>query len=427
MNPVTAAIRRLDSPTVRRWILFAFLASTVAGLFTYIRASEDFGGYLAVGELVLEGRHIYSELPPGINTWPPLFSLLCAPLAFLARATPYLARGFWILFNCGAFLLTLHLIARLLYGKALSLRAIPGEGRLSLAEPELFVPVLLSGYYIIGNFEHLQINIILFALTLGGLYLQATGRERAGGIALGCGAAIKVLPVIFIPYLIYRRRFRPAAYAIAAAALLSLSPALVFGWNRFLDYAAAWRDALSVGWSVGKMNQSLFAMWDRFLGHGMVPFLTPGDNFLLASGDPFVKTAWLLSLTAAAVLGLVFFRGKIRPDSEEAIAEWSIVFLVAALFGTVSWKAFLIVLLLPNALLFKVWLSPFGDRGMRRTSGSLLVVVFMLGWPTGRDIAGRHLHGMLEMASCITFAGLIMMGGMFWLRVRLGNRLKSEP
>jgi len=427
MNPVTAAIRRLDSPAVRRGVLLALLVYAAAGLTLYVRAPEDFGGYVAVGDLVLNGGHTYADAPPGINTWPPFFSLLCVPLALLSRPTPYLARVVWLLLNYGALLVALHTLARLLYGKALSLRAVPGDGRLSLAEPELFVPVFLTYYYITGNLEHLQINILLFALTLGGLALQAGGRQRLGGVAIGCGAAIKVMPVLFIPYLLYRRRFRAGAWAAGAAALFSLSPALVFGPKRFLDYVASWREVLGAGWAVGKMNQSLFALWDRFLGHGAVPFLTPGEDFLLASGDPAVKAAWLLSLAAAAALGLWFFRGRIRPDGEQALAEWSVVFLVAALFGTVAWKAYLIVLLLPNALLFKVWLSPFKDRRMRKTAALLLVAVFLLGGPTSRDIVGRTLNGVLEMASCVTFAGLIMMGGMFWLRARLGNPLQDDP
>jgi hypothetical protein len=412
----------MQRPQVRRWILAGLLVYAVAGLAAYVQDAEDFGGYVLVGNLVLEHRDIYADLPPCINTWPPFFSLLCVPLALLSNASPLLSRGFWTVLNYGGFLIAMHLVARLLYGRALSLRAETGPGRLSLAAPELLVPAFLTYYYLTSNFEHLQINVLLFALTLSGLFLQATGRERAGGLAIGLGTAIKVMPVLFIPYLLYRRRLRAGAWAAGTAAAFSLTPALVFGWNRFLGYASAWKGALEQGWGVGFMNQSVFALWDRFLGHGMLPFTTPGAVFVPRSGMLVVTVAWLLSLAAVAVLGLVLFRGTIRPDSDEAVAEWSVVFLVAALFGTVAWKAYLVVFLLPNALLFKHGFSLDADRGTRRTIGLILVSSFLLGGPTSKEVVGRHLSCVLQMTSCITFAGWILLGGLFWLRGRLGGR-----
>src|SRR5262249_31626351 len=156
--------------------------------------------------------------------------------------------------NFGCLLLIFRLLARLVYRRDLSLRA--ESSGLSLAAPELLVPLVLTDRYVSGNFDHLQVNVVIFALAFGGLYLQATGRELAGGIALGCGAAIKVMPVIFIPYLGYRGRWRAAAYAAIAWVLFTLSPIVVFGWGRFCDYMVAWRDSVAAGWGVGRMNQS---------------------------------------------------------------------------------------------------------------------------------------------------------------------------
>lgn len=80
--------------------------------------------------------------------------------------------------------------------------------------------------------------------------------------------------MIFIPYLALRRRYRAAAFTALATVTFSLSPTLVFGWSRLSDYVSAWRTAVAEGWGVGSMNQSIFAMWDCFIGHGMVPFNT---------------------------------------------------------------------------------------------------------------------------------------------------------
>ncbi len=416
MQAVDTVHRWLTGPDGRRWLLRALLVYAAAGFVVWIQRPGDFSGYLAVGDLVLSGRHIYLDPAAGMNTWPPFFSLLCVPLALLAAPTPYLARGCWLLLNFGCLLLVVRMIAKLVYRRDLSLRA--ESTGLSLAAPQLLVPLVLTDRYVSGNFDHLQINLVIFALALGGLYLHATGRDFAGGIVLGCGAAIKVMPVIFIPYLGYRRRWRAALYAALAWAVLTLSPVLVFGWSRFWDYAAAWRTSVAAGWGVGKMNQSVFAMWDRFIGHGMLPFATPGITQLPESRDPRVIAAALVSLGIVTILALWIFRGRTAPDGWASLSEWSAVFIVSALFGPVCWKAYLAILLLPNTLLFAAWRSSCLDAHARRVIGGVLLVSFILGGVLSPGYVGKTLAERSEMASLPTVATLVLLGGLLWIRAR---------
>ena len=407
----------LTAPAGRRWLLRALLAYALIGYCVWIQRAGDFSGYLFTGNLVLAGRHIYFDAPPGVNTWPPFFSLVCVPLALLARPTVYLARGFWLLLNMLLLLGTLRIIARLVYGRELSLRAeSPG---LSLAAPEMLVPLLLSDRFVSGNFDHLQINIVTFALALGGLYWQAKGRELVGGFALGCAIAIKVMPVLFIPYLGYRRRWRAAAATTLSAAALSLSPILVFGWARFWEYVVAWRAAVKTGWGVGKMNQAVFAMWDRLLGHGMLPFTVRGIPMVPASDAPAVAVAMLVSCAIVTGLALWLFRGTAHPDGWVSLAEWSVVFLVGALFAPVCWKAYLVVLLLPNTLLFAAWRSARLDDRIRRVAGRALACSVVLGALPSPGFVGTTLADMLEMSSAVTLSALVVLGASFWLRAKL--------
>lgn len=430
MNRVTRFEKREDLPALvgralawlssvegRRWLLRALLAYAVIGVIVWIRRPGDFAGYLVVGNLVLSGGHIYHDAPAGLNTWPPFFSLGCVPLALLAMPTPYLARGVWLLLNVGLVLLALHLIARLVYGRRLSLRA--ESTGLSLAAPEMVLPLLLTDRYVSGNFDHLQVNIAIFVLALAGLYLQRQAREVAGSLALGVAAALKVMPVIFIPYLAYRGRWRAALSTTLFAAGCSLSPILVFGWSRFWDYVLAWRGAVAVGWGVGKMNQSVFAMWDRFLGHGMLPFTVAGTNDVPASGGAWISAAVIGSLAAVTMLALVLFRGRPKRENWATLAEWSVVFIVSAIFAPVTWKAFLVVLLLPNALLFAVWRRSDLDPGTRRAAGWLLASAFVIGTLPSPGLVGKWLAGALEMASAVTVSALLLLGASLWLRARL--------
>lgn len=410
------ALAWLSGVAGRRWLLRALLAYAVIGVIVWIRRPGDFAGYLLVGNLVLSGGHIYRDAPAGLNTWPPFFSLGCVPLALLAVPTPYLARGFWLLLNLALVLLALHLIARLVYERPLSLRAeSPG---LSLAAPEILLPLLLTDRYVSGNFDHLQVNVVIFVLALAGLYLQRQGREVAGSLALGAAAALKVMPVVFIPYLAYRGRWRAALWTTLFTVGCSLSPVLVFGWSRFWDYVVAWRASVAVGWGVGKMNQSVFAMWDRFLGHRMLPLAVGGVNDVPASGTVWVSAAVVGSLAVVTVLALVLFRGQPEREGWATLAEWSVVFIVSAIFAPVTWKAFLVVLLLPNALLFAVWRHSGLHAATRRTAGWLLLVAFVIGTLPSPGLVGKWLAGALEMTSAVTISALVLLGSSLWLRAR---------
>src|SRR5215475_9406159 len=68
-------------------VLFA-----AAIVLTYARRPGDFMGYVAAGKAILANKDIYRDTPPGVNNWPPFFSLLCVPLAPLDGLSPYVAR-----------------------------------------------------------------------------------------------------------------------------------------------------------------------------------------------------------------------------------------------------------------------------------------------------------------------------------------------
>ena len=400
----------------RRVVLGLFLAAIVASFFAYARRSVDFGGYIAAGNAFFDGRNIYLDTPARTNTWPPFFSLAAVPLALLDRVSPYLARIVWIALTWASIFFALDLIARLIYGKRLKFRR--DENSLDITSPELLVPFALTLPFIISNFELLQINMILFALVLWGLYLQAKGRDAAGGIALGAAASLKVMAIVFLPYLLYRKRWRPALWMAAASLVFFFSPALSLGWGKFWQDVALWSIALHAMLGSGNTQQSVLSMWDRILGYGYIPFAVPGTFILPLSGARRAKMAWEITCVIAGVLGAIACRGTPRPDSRWAQVEWALVFVAGAVLGPLMWKHYLVVLLLPYALLYAAWHSPDVDPRTRRVLRNVAFASFMLSVPTLHDVIGKSLAVRLEMGSVVTYGSLIMLGGLLWYRSR---------
>jgi len=403
--------------TLQRLIPWAVLAFVVGGSISWIRRPGDFAGYVLVGDLVLSGQDIYRDSPPGLNTWPPFFSLLCVPLAVLARPTPYLARGVWLALNFALLWMALKSLVRLVYHAELRLH--PAATCLSLASPEALLPLLLCYRFILGNFDHLQVNIIIFACAVAGLYWHARGRDLRAGALLGLAAALKVMPALFVPYFLYRRRFRVAAATGIATAAFSLSPMLIVGWPRFIDYVGAWRQALAVGWGVGKMNQSVYAMLDRFIGHGIRPGHTPVLDLLPDSGDRMVQAALIVVLAGIVATACWLFRGREAADSPASLAEYSIVFIVSALFGPLAWKAYLVVLLCPCMFLVALLCRGHLGSGERRGVVAALAIYFALSGLTTPGLLGKQLAGALEMLSVTTVATLTLLLVLLWLRPRV--------
>ncbi|MEP6474958.1 MAG: glycosyltransferase family 87 protein, partial [Gemmatimonadota bacterium] len=237
-------------------------------------------------------------------------------------------------------------------------------------------------------------------------------------LALGLAIAMKVMPVVLLPYLALRRQWRTFFAASVATALLSLSPIVVFGWGRYWEYVASWRRVVGWGWGVGAYNQSIYAMWDRLIGHQVYPF-APGQNYnLVKSGNPAVTVVFGLSLLLIGLLTLRQFRVSAARSALVVAAEWSAMLIISTLWGPVAWKLYFVVLLVPNALLFLVWRRHELDPGGRKAAGWILFSSAALAVLTGHDLIGNQLAGQLELGSIATISVLIMLGGVLWLRGR---------
>jgi hypothetical protein len=292
------------------------------------------------------------------------------------------------------------------------------ESSLAITSPELLVPFAFALPYIINNFELLQVNMILFTLALWGLYLQANGREAAGGVAIAAAAAMKVMAIAFLPYLLYRKRWRAAFWTAVAALAFFLSPALFFGWAKFWKDVALWLPALRDSWGSGNATQSVYSMWDRILGYGYIPFAVPGTFILPISGARSAKLAWEITSAVAGVLGLIAFRGTPKPASRWAQVEWAAVFVAATIFSPLARKSYFVILLLPYALLYAAWKSSDLDPRSRGLMRDAIFISFALSIPTLHDLIGKSLAVRLEMGSVVTYGSLILFCALLWYRSR---------
>jgi Glycosyltransferase family 87 len=186
-----------------------------------------------------------------------------------------------------------------------------------------------------------QINLILMALLIWDL--TQPDRRRWKGLATGFAAGIKLVPLIFIPYLLLTRRFRAAAMASGGFA------ATVAGGFVILpgDSADWWLHGLFiqdgrtgfVGWGG---NQSMRAIATRLLGSidaATVPWaacavvVIAGGLLCAAMLDRAGHT--MLGLLTAALIGLL-----VSPISWDHHWVWVVPGMMAAAHYAVrAWQA----------------------------------------------------------------------------------------
>jgi alpha-1,2-mannosyltransferase len=301
-----------DRVLARRGAVVAALSATVVvGLSLYFAClyQDDFRVYLA-GAHNLAGGTLYSRQTRGeFFTYPPLAALVFVPLAKIPA--PIAAQIVWTLLNDAA-------LAALI---AWSIRAVrpdlPAGPRwlwaLGLTGPAFFLdPVLLS-------IRHGQVNVLLAALTVWDL----AGSRRIGhatvplGAGTGIAAAIKLTPLVFIPYLLLTRRPRAAwrcagVFALCEVIAFAVAPGPSAAyWTRYLfDYPRV-GGYLRLGGLFATTNQSLMGALARFT-HAPVPAgvlwamaaLIGATGLLLAARAHFRCSAFL-GVVVCATTGLV--------------------------------------------------------------------------------------------------------------------------
>jgi alpha-1,2-mannosyltransferase len=336
MRENAAQRRELPVRSAPSWLLLPgliFLVAAVATLYQYRRyfpaGPLDLTVYLGGIEAFRNGEPIYQQGygPIGLPfTYPPAALVLFYPLRLASPETTF------HVLEAISFAAT-FLVAWCVTGM---LRYRGTAGRIGAAAAFTGLSLWLEPIQTNSGFG--QINAVLMALVVVDLALLR--RTRFAGVGIGVAAAVKLVPAIFVLYLILSRRFRAAATAIGTFVALSVAGVAIVPHS-----AEFWLDAVFIRGDrvVGGMgphtgaNQSLRGFWARIFEETASRASTASVLF------------WGVSVIAVLVLGL-FLAVRAERRGEDA-AAMCLVALTALLISPVSWShhwvwitAFLMVL-----------------------------------------------------------------------------------
>jgi alpha-1,2-mannosyltransferase len=256
-------------------------------------------------------------------TYPPFSALLFAPFAHLpARACEVVFSWINLAALFGMIVVSLRAVCR-----SLDKRTVLWWGLALVLPVLLFDPVRQT--FLLG-----QVNIILALMIVADLTMDL---PIPRGILVGLAAAIKVTPIILIPYLFLTRQGRSGLRAIASfvgAALLAAAVNASTSWSYWTHYIRDPQRAGMLSW-VG--NQGVLGAVERTLGHTVT---TP--------------TTFVIVVTVG-VLGLLIAAGAYRRSSP--VLGLLVVEATESLASPVSWSHHFIWMILLVA-----WLALAEDR-----------------------------------------------------------------
>ncbi len=260
----------------------------------------DLAVYSATGDAVTDHTAIYGPLGTPYqlrSTYPPFAALLFVPLADVSlRMLQHIALG------CNLVLLALVAV--------LSTRVL-GVAR----QQRLVTAMVLAGVSIWAEpvFTALrlgQVDLLLLALVLWDFARPDGARWR--GVGIGLAAAIKIVPGVFVVYLLLTRRFREAATAVYTFVLALAIGSILLPvetkqyWTRLIF------DSGRVGRVINEQNQSLRGLIAR-LRHSPHP------------GSPAIVAVFVVGVAGLLIAALAYR----RLDDRWGIAACAVTALLA--------------------------------------------------------------------------------------------------
>lgn len=412
-----------DDPRTRRRLSIVFaiviLAFSVAPVVNHYQAlpNKDYNLWYATGWFYYHGEPIYpTDNRPFPFMYPPTAAALLAIVSVLGEPLFVVAL---LAANAAAWVGAVLLSVKLATGAACR------QKPLLYLLPTLMVVPFVHDMFLLG-----QPNLLLLTLLLGAFTALRAGREWPAGALIALAVGIKAFPLLALPYLVYRRRWKAvAATGIVGAALLWGLPAVFRGPAGAWSDLKVWTQGMVLKYDEGQIaqrpercysfkNQSLVAVANRLLRD------VPADGESKDGWHVNVAHLGFQSVNALVVcsalgLGLFYLASMSwrRPrDVAAESAETAMLILLILIFSPFAFNYFYVWLIYPLTVLLARLLD--GDPRQRRVLTVGLLVALDLYALSVVSLRGSQAYGNLLAVN------LLLLGLLGWTlrRTRTENR-----
>jgi hypothetical protein len=278
-----------------------------------------------------------------------------------------------------------------------------------LARAELFwlriFALLLSAKLILAVFENQAYDALVFVAVLVGLWALSEDRPLAAGAGLALAAALKATPLIFLPYLLWKRYFAAAAAFVLVYALASLLPELLFAPAAGPGYFSTWLGEVA-GPALGiNPAGAAFTFWDgaNILNHSLRGAVS------LNVDEAHHRSLFEAVLASAdgcfmVVVGTLLAVSPRRPQS--IAIDGSLLLVAMLMLSPMTSRSHYVALLLPYMTLLA---CNWRDQRTGTLGRAVLLVSFALVTLAGNDAVGQAFTVWAYRHSAMVLGTLVLL------------------
>jgi len=286
-------------------------------------------------------------------------------------------------------------------------------------------PALLGlgavGSYLQRDLAECGLQIALLCMLTGGLAALLRGRPGLCGFSLGLAVAYKLTPLLFLPFLLWKRQWKAAAWMGVWTVLISLAPALYLGWQGNVSAHRQWLDFTIKNMTLEDPSENGVeppVMHNQALALAIARLFQayPSDHPLRESNVGLVQFAQLSAhdtklivqgalLMLAGALAWRFRRPVDTSDGGVSLgAEWSAVCILSAILSPLCWLQHLMLVVPAVLLIARTLATGRAQRWQWGATGLILAITLLI----HRDLLGKTITSTLTSCSPHTVATLLM-------------------
>lgn len=364
----------------------------------FIKSPDGMMSYPQAAECLLNHQALPDCSLP--FTYPPAFAFLMTPFVPL----PVWARNLvWYLVTWAAIIVVWRGC------EALARKLCPGDWTQRELAILRAVSALLSLKFFLAVLENQAYDLLSFAFIAAGLCAVADGRAKLGAAGLALAAAIKATPLVFLPWLIIKRRFAAAAMFALVLVVVSFLPDLFFApGNAAHGHLTTWLNGIAATSLRDQASPYNFAFWagPNLLNHSLRGAIA---RLIDERAQPelfkiVLYSTWLVFTAIVAALLL-------KSPQREAYTgiDGSILVIAMLMLSPMTSRSHYVLLLLPFMMLSALAVR---DRVARPLTVAALAVSFVLTTVSSGDLVGERVTEWSYFYSMMPIGALVLMAAL---------------
>jgi len=334
----------------------------------------------------------------GSFTYPPAFAFLMIPFVFMPM---WLRNIVWYVLS----------IAALYFGFRMSEHLVMKTFRIRFEKDQLyrfrFLSVLFGLKFVFAVLENQAYDCLIFFLLVLGVYGLAEENDFLAASAIALAAAIKATPLLFFPYLLFRKKWKVFSFCMVFFLAISFLPDLFFSAEGQSTYFGRWfQDTVAPSlFSSGNASSLHFWEGENQLNQSLRSFIYR----LAARGEiasHFREVLYIIYALFLFLLSYLIFEFS-KMELPYAL-DGSVLMIGMLMLSPMSSKSHFVVLILPYMVIWG-YLFRSNRLNLKTPIGFILMASFAFNSLTSRGIIGDRLSTILLLSGCVTIGTLLIL------------------